>query len=717
AVSEAAVEPTLALSGIALGTAAYMAPEQAANDPLVDHRADIYAVGTLAYELLEGCPPPRQPSDAVPLERQLVSHRTDVPEGLASLISKCLALAPADRWQSADDLLAHLARVAAAPTSPTTDRSHRPRSRTTRLAIFIGLALFAASLTALAIEFATHRNERSALRLGRATQLTSEPGLEVQPSLSPDGRRVAYAVGRSQQMRIAVLSVAGGKPTWLTGDTTQNQWLPRWSPDGTRILFLSNGGVFSAPARGGQTREEVQHRNGAIITSATWSPDGREIAYVRGDSLLARTVGSGHLRLITTGADLHSCSWSPDGIRLACVSGNSYYVTAGTIFGLGPMFGNRAPSRIVLIPSVGGKPVSVTDSSSLHQSPVWSRDGRTLYYVSNQQGPRDIYALDVAARGHSGSEPVRVTTGMGVQSVDLSTDGTRVVYAVYASTANIWAMPIPRIATGSFASAVPITSENQTVEGVRVSPDGRWLIYDSDLSGTSAIYRVPVAGGDAERLTRGPFDAFRGALSPNGAELVYHSFQTGTRELFMAPLDGGPVRQLTRSSGGSMANWSPDGNALTFFNMNTAQVFVMRRDQRGRWGTPRVVGGPGVRPEWSPDGRTIAFVSPNDGRIRVVSADSGAQRDLYEPGPNDPLAELAIFAASGREIYFKSHDARGRASFWSVSTAGGRPRLLARLDDSGHASNRFEFASDGKRFYFTIEDRQSDIWVAEVMSH
>jgi Tol biopolymer transport system component len=124
--------------------------------------------------------------------------------------------------------------------------------------------------------------------------------------------------------------------------------------------------------------------------------------------------------------------------------------------------------------------------------------------------------------------------------------------------------------------------------------------------------------------------------------------------------------------------------------------------------------GKGWRPEWSPDGRTIAFVSPLDGRISTVPAESGTQRDLYVPRTGDPLAELAIYAANGRELYFKSHDARGRASFWSIPVAGGRPRLLARLDDPARASNRFEFASDGKRFYFTVEDRQSDIWVAEV---
>ena len=163
-----------------------------------------------------------------------------------------------------------------------------------------------------------------------------------------------------------------------------------------------------------------------------------------------------------------------------------------------------------------------------------------------------------------------------------------------------------------------------------------------------------------------------------------------------------------------MANWSPDGRALALFDMGRSEILVMRRNDRGIWSAPRFVGGAGWRPEWSPDGRTIAFVSPSEGGIGLVASDSGAQRDLYVPGVGDPHAELAIYSASGRELYFKSHDALGRASFWSIPAAGGRPRLLTRFDDPARASNRFDFASDGKRFYFTMEDRQRDIWVAEV---
>lgn len=166
-----------------------------------------------------------------------------------------------------------------------------------------------------------------------------------------------------------------------------------------------------------------------------------------------------------------------------------------------------------------------------------------------------------------------------------------------------------------------------------------------------------------------------------------------------------------------MANWSPDGAALTFFDMDAVEVMVMRRDRSGRWGAPRFTGGRGWRPEWSPDGRTVAFVSNADGRIGVVAADSGVPRDVYVPGAGDPPAELAMFSPDGRTIYFKSHDARGRASFWSVAAAGGRPRLLARFDDPARASNRFDFASDGRRFYFTIEDRESDVWIADVVRH
>ncbi|HET9985897.1 MAG TPA: protein kinase [Longimicrobiales bacterium] len=726
AVTEATAGPAAGPGSTVLGTPTYMAPEQASPGARVDHRADLYAIGILGFELLAGHPPfvgsgSSHPSPAALAEamNDLRRLRPDVPAALADALAKCLAARPEERWQSADELLAHLSSPAVAPASGPAEAARRRVTRGTLVGAGAG-ALAVATVAALTLAGLRDRSAPAPLRLGRASQFTSERGLEVQPSMSPDGREVAYAVGNSLRMRIAVRPATGGRARWLTTDTAANEWFPRWSPDGTRILFLSRGGVFSAPAQGGPAREEVAGRAGAMVRSATWSADGRAIAYARGDSLLVHRLRSGSTRLVTTGADLHSCRWSPDGAWLACVSGNSFYVTVGASSGVGPMFGNLAPSTIVLVPAAGGRAVTVTDSVSLNQSPVWSPAGRRLYYVSNRDGPRDVYALEIRPRGPAVRAPVRITTGMGAQSLDFAADARKMVYAVYSSTANAWSIPIPvspRAApvSATTGSARPVTSGNQTVEGLRVSPDGRWLVYDSDLSGSSDVYRVPIAGGDAERLTRGSMDEFRGTLSPSGRELAYHSFQTGSRKIFLLTLASGSVRQLTRSSGQlAMANWSPDGSAISFFNMATAEVLVMRRDQRGRWGAPRVLGR-GWRPEWSPDGRAIAFVSPAEGRIGIVPADAGTPRHLYVPGRGEPLAELAVFSANGQELYFKSHDADGRASFWAISIRGGRPRLLVRFDDPAWASNRFDFASDGKRFYFTVEDRQSDIWLADVV--
>ncbi|HET7459580.1 MAG TPA: protein kinase, partial [Gemmatimonadaceae bacterium] len=318
-----------AADGAMAGTPDYMAPEQMAPDARVDHRADIWALGVLAYELLVG---------------QRPAPGAAAPPALGGIIAKCLAQDPADRWQSADELLAQLDSIAAADPPPRLTR---------RALVLIGVGAVVVAFAAVAIVRAragADRGAPGALVIGRAVRLTSDRGLEVQPSISPDGRRVAYAAGRSQQMHVYVRPASGGTAARLTSDSAGNEWFPRWSPDGRRVLFLARGGVFSAAATGGgAAREEVAARPGAIVTSATWSPDGREIAYVRGDSLLARASGTGQVRLITTSPDLHSCAWSPDGARIACVSGNAFYVTVGATAGVGPMFGNLAPSRIVLV--------------------------------------------------------------------------------------------------------------------------------------------------------------------------------------------------------------------------------------------------------------------------------------------------------------------------------------------------------------------------------
>ena len=147
----------------------------------------------------------------------------------------------------------------------------------------------------------------------------------------------------------------------------------------------------------------------------------------------------------------------------------------------------------------------------------------------------------------------------------------------------------------------------------------------------------------------------------------------------------------------------------------------MRRGPDGRWSTPTPLVTGGCNGEWSPDGRWIAYVAfDRDVRIgvlMVIPAAGGPARRVLTPQSDMPRAGGTRWAPDGRTLYFKGHDAGGRASFWSVPFSGGRPRLLVRFDDPAFSSSRNDFSTDGRNFYFAVEDRQSDVFVADLIKH
>ena len=713
-------------TGLSLGTPQYMAPEQAAGERSVDARADIFALGAVTYEMLAGQPPFTGPTTQAVIARVLTAEPTPLTEvrrsvsaGIAAAVHTALAKLAADRFGSAAEFVAALSTPAS--VSETRERggdTRLPSAETHRPTWSVRAILSVAAVLALVagafwLGGRILGSRGAPLSFGRATRLTWAPGLEVLPAISPDGRAVAYAAGTSTDTHIYVRQVSGGRAIRVSDDSAAVEEAPSWSPDGNRVLYISRGAVFSAPAAGGPPRQEVPAIPGVPITAAAWSPDGRTIAYAAGDSVLVRAPDR-TTRVVAKLPEPTLCAWSPNGKLIACGSGNARYLT------LGSQFGNLSPDRIVVFAANGGATATITDSSSVNVSPVWSRDGRWLYYVSNRDGRGDVYAQHIAGDGRADAKLLRLTTGLGANSISLSADGSRLAYAIYTPTSNIWSLPLPTGPVVTAASAVPVTIGAQVIENLNVSHDGRWLLYESDVAGSSDIYRIPLAGGTAERLTSDPADEFSADLSPDGREIAFHSWRTGSRDLWVQPLDGGPLQHVTTSPGHEWTpQWSPDGRALVFISgVARRSVWIVRRDARGVWGTPTERLTTGYWPVWSPDGRSIAYGSNLlGGSLMVAPRDSGSPRVVVDgTRPDTPRAERPQWSDDGRTLYFKSHDEQGRASFWSVSAAGGTSRLLVRLDDPARPSYRPQWAFGRGRLFFPVEDRQSDVWVMDVVS-
>jgi len=728
AVNEATGRQALTTAGVALGTPSYMAPEQASADPNIDHRVDIYAVGAVAYEMLTG----RPPFTGTSAQQILAAHMTEEPRPprerrgsispqLEQIVLKCLAKHPADRWQSAEELLHELETVATpsggmtpTDTRPVRGMPGRTSGRRTGWQVVVGALVIGIALFVLL----RPHGGLTPVTLGETRQVTLDEGLELDPALSPDGRFVAYAAGPTGSMRIYVRSLAGGTPVMVSGDLRGEHRMPRWSPDGSSVLFTAGFSMYVVPALGGAPRAVVTPASGGG-RYGTWAPDGQRVAYSAGNTsrtrLIVVDVSGANPRTVVEDFDIHTPAWSPDGRYIAYVSGNFQYMYGTTVLG------NLGPSAIYVVPAdggdAGGNATAITDREYLNTSPAWAPDSKSLFFVSTREGGRDIYRIAIDGSGHAAGAGQRLTTGLRAGTISLTADGTALAYSVFTNTANVWSIRIPSSGPVSVSEATPVTTGTQHIEGMAVSHDGRWLAFDSDRGGNVDIYKERLDGGDPIQLTTDPSDDFLPAWSRDDREIAFHSWRNGNRDLYVMSSDGGAETQLTTDSAQDFyPDWSPDGTTIAFHSDRTGQslIYTMTRSNGG-WSQPRAVSTrSGTQAKWSPDGTRILFVC---GGLCLVQPDGTGERQVLEPFEGDGsrwAAGYAVWSPDGGTIYFKAATQDGRHAFWSVPSSGGTPRLLVRFDDPDRPSGRQEFATDGTRLYFTVDNRQADIWVVKL---
>jgi eukaryotic-like serine/threonine-protein kinase len=728
AVSEATGRHSLTTAGVALGTPAYMAPEQATADPNLDHRVDIYAVGVMGYELLTG----RTPFAGLSPQRMLAAHVTEEPAPLSryrpslspalqSVVMRCLAKHPADRWQTAQELLTQLEPLmtpsggmtpaqtqpvaAGAPGAPAAGRARRWPW------IAAGAAALALVVGAAGVLAGRHPAE---LALGRRTQVTRDPGLEMDPAISPDGKLVAYAAGPAGDEKIFVRQIDGGGTIALTPGAPGDLRRPQWTPDGSRLAFQSPRGIELVPAFGGVPKVLVPSPLPDTVADLAWSPDGERFVYRSVDSLFVRATGGGPARKLVGGHEVYAPAWSPDGHWIAYVAGNPMF-----LYGLRSQIGNIAPSAVMVVSAEGGTPVQVAGDQSQNLSPIWLPHGRELLFISNRDGGRDIYRVRLSSGGQPEAPPERLTTGLNASTISLTADGRRLAYSTFTQVSNVWALAVPKGDPVSSRTARPVTSGNQLVESFDVSPDGKWLAFDSDRNGNQDIFRKPLPDGPEEQLTSDPGDDFQPSFSRDGRYIGFHAFRSGSRDLFVMPASGGEQRAVVANPGQDRdAGWSPDGRRMSFASDITgrSEVYTIARQGDG-WAKPiRLTRDGGIFPFWSPDGRYIMFAWTSGAEL--VPADGGEARPFPLAGPlagKQVEAYAYSWAPDGRHAFMVfSSDTAPYQTLWSVPVDSGRPRPLIWFDDPLAAFGRGAPAAHDSTIYFALLRSESDVWTAEM---
>jgi eukaryotic-like serine/threonine-protein kinase len=730
AVSEATGRQKITTAGVAMGTPAYMAPEQAAADPHIDHRVDIYAIGCLGYELLTGQPPftgnwsqEILAAHVTQNPEPVAQRRPAVPPALAAVVMTCLAKRPADRWQSAEELLERLEEQVT-PTGGVTPTETRPmpavrnssRIRTARIISAVASVIILAGIVGLYL----YRWRPALPSLGKRSAVTLEAGLEMTPAISPDGKMVAYSRVTPEGSGLLVQQLAGGQPVKVVSLPAFTASMPAWSPDGTRLLYLTPRGLEVVPALGGVSRILTEQTGpfagraggglGGAIGWGSWAPDGERVVYTNGDALYVRGLVGDSSQLLVRVSEPHSPVWSPDGNWIAYVSGNLQY----------PPFANLAPSAIWIVSSTGGRPIRVTPDQPLHASPTWLPDSRGLLFVSDQDGGRDIYAIRLTSSATPAGSPVRLTTGLRPHTISLSADGERLVYSLHVETANVFSVQLVPGRSSSLRDIKPITTGSQVIEGLTISPDGRWLAFDSNRNGSQDIWRMPLDGSSPpEQLASSPEDEFQPDYSADGKRLGFHITRSGSiRDLYVMPATGGQREKVEVATQNNFApHLSPDGQAMVYNCPlpSGGRICASRRlDNSGSKTASLFVLQNSANADWSPDGDWISYRSGDRVfRIRPTGQDAQAIGVL----PPGFVAFYTRWSKDSRTVYASGIDQSGRILVYAVPFEGGSAREVLHSEGPTYQNYRFSFDVHGSTLYLSLAQPESDIWKAEVKLH
>jgi len=580
--------------------------------------------------------------------------------------------------------------------------------------LIIGFTILTVAI--LLIIFLLQKPKPSSLQVtGRVISLTTSPGLEDKPTWSPDGKHIAYMSDENGNFDIYVMNVDTGQALNLTEDHTGDDTNPEWSPDGNRIAYYSDrggGGIYHLSNIGGAPILVI---NIAITlgkkfrTNMSWSPDGSNLVYTNASLLSIISVKGGkpeeiQLPPITRyRAWLLEPAWSPYGKRIAFTEPHDF---------------NKLKSTIWTLTPDGSNPIKITDGNSFSDNPVWSRDGRRLFFISDMGGgSNDIWWVPIEASGKPSGSAKCLMPGVNVSSIALSPDGTRLVFSKVVRRSNIWSIPIVDNHTFTLEEAEQVTFENHSITSLDVSPDGKWIAFSSDRKGNADIWIMNKKTKELRQMTTSEASDTSPDWSPDGKNIVFQSNRNGNNDIFQKPVAGGITLQLTsHQKSDNKPKWSPKGDEIVFDSKRTGSFEIYVIPSSG--GDPRRLTTEGPmndQPVWSPDGSKVAFRSSRTGvqEVFYVSSKGSKPIQLTNLGVNRNIIPYH-WSSDGRYIYAWGNKDRSKSpGIWIVSFPDGVTKpLLSGI--GGHKKLGHHISSDGVRIYFPLSEVIADLSIAEL---
>jgi TolB protein len=522
---------------------------------------------------------------------------------------------------------------------------------------------------------------------------------------------VAYVESPGRSNRIAVRSTAeSGGGLHPAEESGGNQAFPAWTSDGESIRFCDYSFPRCDWKQVGRLGGFVQAIDVRRSFQRAWSADEERSVFAIADSIYTDSALGGDSRLLGIHPAPvwapHSFTWSPDGRWIAYVNGNPLWV-------LGP---NVAPSSVWILDSIGGTPIRVTDQEYLNVSPQWLPDSRHLLFVSDRDGARGVYVVEVGPEGPEGT-PRSVLPSSDPHSISISADGRKLAYSRLIAKSNVWSIPIPRSGPVSVGEAAPVTEGTQLVETHDVSPDGEWIAFDSKRRGELDIYKQRLDGGSPQLVADVSSDAYEPDWSPDGTEIAFYSIEG---QIFVVSADGGNpevIVDFPGFDGGS--RWSPDGLSIAFESEGPEselpnKMWIVSRDSVGMsWSDPVQLTEFGCgEPEWAPDGESLLCFGSEVGWVRVSVSGEVSQR--YESLRGLRGFSRPRFSPDGERLYFGAIDEAGWDGLWWMPADGGEPARVVAFDDPAMAVFIRSLSVGPKHLYFTIDETESDIRVVDL---